>query len=80
MIQRQRREARRELRLRHAAELAHASLWRTLVIYLRIEREVSAEMKRRFPPGALHASGASALRDGDRVVVVIGRALPPSHP
>lgn len=80
MMEWQRQQVRRELRLRYAAELAHAGFWRRLMIDLRIEGEVSAEMKRRFPPGALHVSCASALRDGDRVVVVVGRALPPSQP
>lgn len=79
MIQWQRQQARRELRLHYAAELAHAGFWRRLMIDLRIEREVAAEMKRRFPPGALHASCVLALREGDRVVV-IGRPRPSPHP
>lgn len=78
MIEWQRQQARREWRLRYAAELAHAGFWRRLMIELRIEREVTAEMKRRFPPGALHASCAPAQCDGDRVVV--RRASPLAHP
>ena len=79
MIEWQRQQVRREWRLRYAAELAHTGFWRRLMIELRIEREVSAEMKRRFPPGALHASCTPAPGDGDRAVVV-WRAGPFAHP
>lgn len=47
---------RREVTARHAEELKRSGLWRRLVVWLRIEREVNSELKRKFPPHALYAA------------------------
>ena len=54
-----RRQIRRELFARYEAEAKGAGLLVRLAMWLRIEREVAAEMKRRFPPGALYLGSAS---------------------
>ena len=50
---------RRDLTLRYAEQRKHSGLWRRLVIRVRMEREVAAELKRRFPPQALFATSGS---------------------
>lgn len=59
----QRAAIRRELSAKYGAELRAAGLLRRWLIQLRIEREVTAELKRRFPPGALYGA-AVLLRRG----------------
>jgi len=53
-----RKEARRlierEVTIRHADERQGAGWWRRLVIWMKVQREVAAELKRRFPPQALY--------------------------
>jgi hypothetical protein len=44
---------------RHEAHLRGASLWGRILIRIRIEREVRAELERIYPPGALYAAGDS---------------------
>jgi hypothetical protein len=52
------REVRAQLRsdmlARHANELSRASRWRRFWVRLRIEREVNAELAKRFPRRALY--------------------------
>ncbi len=45
---------RREVRQRYVTELATTTGWRRLVLYWKIQREVSAELKRKFPRRALY--------------------------
>lgn len=47
-----------EVALRHEAERKIASFWRRLWIRVKIHREVSTELKREFPPAALHIGAA----------------------
>jgi len=54
-----RRQIRRELFARYEAAAKGAGLLMRLTLWLRIEREVAAEMKRRFPPGALFLGSTS---------------------
>jgi hypothetical protein len=46
-----------DARLRHDAELRGAPFWRRAWLELAIEREVRAELRKLFPPGALYTSG-----------------------
>ena len=49
-----RRRIRQEVEVRFSEQRSNAGFWRRLLIDLAIEREVEAEMKRRFPPRALY--------------------------
>jgi len=51
-----RREVRKMLNERYQEEIARSGFWQEILIRLKIEREISAEMKRRFPPQALYAN------------------------
>jgi hypothetical protein len=51
-----RRAIRRNVGARYEAERKHGGFWRQLMIRVKIEREVAAELKRRFPPHALFAA------------------------
>ena len=44
---------------RYAEEKKHAGLFGRMRIWFRIERETEKEMKKRFPPSALHAASPS---------------------
>ena len=43
-----------EVRRRYDVEKRKASLWRRLWLEFKVRREVSAELKKAFPPAALH--------------------------
>jgi hypothetical protein len=43
---------------RHEEERKHASFWRLFWLELMIQREVAAELKKEFPPNALHIAAA----------------------
>jgi hypothetical protein len=45
-----------EARRRHEADISAAPFWRRAWLEVVIEREVRAELRRHFPPGALYAS------------------------
>lgn len=49
-----RKRIRDEIALRYESQRKHASTWRRLWIEFTIRREVSAELRKIFPPGALH--------------------------
>jgi hypothetical protein len=51
-----RREIRKTLKERYHEEIARSGFWREILIRIKIEREIGAEMKRRFPPGALYVN------------------------
>jgi len=46
----------REVCSRYEKERKSAGLWRRLVIWAKIQKEIAAELKRKFPPHALYAS------------------------
>ncbi len=45
-----------EVRQRHRAEPGSASFWREVWLAVKIRREVQAELRKVFPPGALHVA------------------------
>ena len=55
-VEEARREIRKQLKERYREEIARSGFWREILIRIKIEREVAAELKRRFPPHALYLS------------------------
>jgi hypothetical protein len=51
-----------EARMRYERELREASLWTRLKLELRIRREVSAALRKKFPLFALYANGGLKIR------------------
>ncbi|HVX91539.1 MAG TPA: hypothetical protein VHC20_08090, partial [Candidatus Paceibacterota bacterium] len=51
-----RRLIEREVCSRYEQERKRAGLWRRLVIWTKIQKEVAVELKRKFPPHALYSS------------------------
>jgi hypothetical protein len=49
---------RAEVALRYESEKADAPLWRRIWIEYKIHREAAAELRKHFPPGALHVTAA----------------------
>jgi len=50
-----RRLIEREVSSRYEEERKRAGLWRRLMVWMIIQKEVAEEMKRKFPPQALYA-------------------------
>lgn len=50
-----RQPVRAEIAQKYAGELERAGFWRRWLVRLRIECEIRAELKRRFPPAACYA-------------------------
>lgn len=49
-----RRMIEREVIARHAQERAAAGFWRRLLIAIKVQREILAELRRRFPPDGMY--------------------------
>ena len=55
-----RAQLRAEILARRSTEWTHASRWRQVWLRLEIERELSAELAKRFPQRALYFAGGRA--------------------